>query len=164
MSVTEETSLFVGFVVPANKLYDISHENRFSCDHLKLKPKRADSGKHCSDCGVKFKTWTSRFIDVKPGMRKFAGGGPGDIYNGKWTSIVAGKSIMLRRLVNNCYGGENILVGEWFVTDANSTESTRFVGKPGNMISETKLAAELNKAGMPFDRDSFGIYMLKEMF
>lgn len=164
MGMSEEISLFVGFAVPDDKLYDISYKDNFSCDHLKLKPQKANGGEHCSDCGVKFKIWSSRIIDVKPAMHKFAGDGVDDLYNGKWTSTVAGRSIMLRRLVNNYYGGETIFVGEWFVTDINSGESSHFIGEPGDMISETKLASALKKAGVPFDRNSFGIYMLKEMF
>lgn len=167
MSYSNYINVVSGFLVDESDLFDYKTFDIHSCTHIKEHPEFIDKIDYCPSCGRKISIRQGQHKTLK---KKFNGILDYNIdaeHNGMWYHTMRnGNKIVLRHLVNSWdnssvwFVGKEIFRMEGGVEVADKGIFCRI--DHNELLSEISLATILESEGIPYDRNSFGLYLLED--
>jgi hypothetical protein len=161
MSIDYSTSVFVGFKVKEEDIFDIRHTEKKSCSHIT--GEEIDI-KFCPICGIK--VGASKYTETKFKLELQEIMKGVEVYDVElWSGKINQHKITLYHLCQN-YGSAPYMVGAILkhIDPKYSETDAYFCGKPDDILKETELVELLTTNDIPFEKDTFGIYLLNEVF
>lgn len=154
MGIDINTKIIQGFRVPYEKLYKVNQELRFHCDHTFDRTKI----KFCPECGKKsngfFYHYEESIIDI-------------DLDELRDNDGQLTEKLHLQRCTSNCeleeHDKDYVIGIECYNDEPDCPDHMLNYIKP---ISKDEVLAEIKKypVNIPYDKDSFGIYLMNEIY
>jgi hypothetical protein len=163
MSTDYQYDVLIGFTVPVDKLYDREKGSRWSCEHAE-KQLAANSldlpPKHCSECGERISKVEESQLILKP---EFAAIIEDDWYNNiGWEGDLAGVKIWLTQYYTD--EGDEVRGAYFAGVEVASFYHREDLGVRREDVpqipSESDVADFLKASGIPFDSESWGLWMI----
>lgn len=163
MGISINTSVFIGFQVDESDIFDIQKKQSWSCAHVKEDPMIMDEANYCSQCGTKFSIRTYSSREFKENLKKIFNKDPYDVEF--WSAEFGSHKIKLTQCMSNC-GEQPIIAGITLKSIEPKYESAMLFncGNPDKLPSKDVLKDFLESNSIPFDEDSFGIYLINEVY
>lgn len=171
MGISSITNIAVGFKVPTEALFYFEENKRYSCKHYKEEPTLDNNYKFCPYCGCEIKVYSSKTKKLRPEMEEILDINnyeyPEDaMHNGAWFTQIGDFKLELRELVDNYSGQSNIFVAFWLngFDPRHDGDSVTFCGDPAVLPKKEIIMKTLDMHQIPYDPESYGIYMLTDWF
>lgn len=166
MGVSSTVNIFVGYKIDADSLFDYEEFDIFSCQHFKENPTLGINNKFCPECGTKINHRTGSNREMKPEFDGVILSDMDSMHNGAWNTQIGKHKVELRELVNNYKKEDNIFVGVWLnrFNPRSDDSSVKKIESMATLPREDVLKNTLEMYGVPFNPDSFGIYLLTDWY
>ena len=160
MSTDYQYDVLIGFSVPEDKLYDRENGSRWSCEHAEKQHSQDPSAKHCAECGEEISEAEESRLVLKP---EFA-----SVIEDDWFHNIGWEGDL---------DGVKIWLTQYYVDEGDEVRGAYFVGvevasfyhredlgvrqeEVPQIPSKADVADFLKSQGIPFDSESWGLWMI----